>query len=494
MLRIVKLHKKMGLIYTIATLTIAFTACTSENADNEKNEGNAPQASVAALADELRSDEPVKLLNPSVNASAREDLEVKWKVMAPNDAHNPCPCEYGSRPITGELTVAPAPLIGNHATVVYEEIEFGSFGEAKLYLVARDRYVGDTNKDENYEGFTYEALLVAWGDKLDNEGTRIATTITVTGQSSMSDAYDKGKQLSKYAVLSDGNGDYILHSLPNNEHGVALVSVDFWKQTVVLENQSNRDVNLTGWGLEGTNKHEGYVFSEGTVLKAGDKLTVIAGLTERMTPGPGVIVWENNRFPWRYDGDQAVLRNADEEVVSHIEGPNLTPPVIIGVYKNMPITATITSNPGVTAAIAAFMAADGTPTGTLQISEAKQAKASNGRTIWMLMLRPEGQHEGAFADVRIDPDNGELLMASGLSGAKDQALAYEDAGALEKLANDRLRLLLGDAHAEYMLIDFVNEHGYAKMTLEQGGKDIYQLVYSDKEGFTNVARPWLYGL
>nr|WP_255807305.1 lamin tail domain-containing protein [Cohnella mopanensis] len=323
-------------------------------------------------------------------------------------------------------------------------------------------------------------------------------TITVTGQSSIRDAYDKGKQLSKYAVLSDGSGDDILHSPPSNEDEVALISVDFRKQTAVIENQSNRDVDLTGWGLEGTNKREGYVFSEGTVLKTGGKLTVIAGLTERMTPAQGVVIWENNRFPWRYDGDQAVLRNASKEVVSHIERPNLTPPVIIGAYKNIPITATITSNRGVTAAIAVIRAAAGKPKDILQISEVEQAEASNGRTIWMLKLRPEGQNEGAFADVRIDADNGELLMVSGLGETKNQSLTYEDAGALEKLANDRLRLLLGDAHAKYKLIDFVDVHGYSEMTLEQGDKDkeknIYQLIYSDAEGFTSAARPWLYGL
>jgi hypothetical protein len=84
MSRISKLHKLIGLICAVATLTIALSACTSEKADNEMNEGNAPQASVAALADALRSDEPVKLLTPSNNASALEDREVKWKVMAPN--------------------------------------------------------------------------------------------------------------------------------------------------------------------------------------------------------------------------------------------------------------------------------------------------------------------------------------------------------------------------------------------------------------------------
>ncbi|QJD82842.1 lamin tail domain-containing protein [Cohnella herbarum] len=494
MLGFAELHKKLGLIGTVATLTITLAACTPENANQEKYEDRAPLASVAVLEDEMRSEKPVERLNPSDRAPVLEKRELKWNVISSNDALNPCPCMYESMPIIGDLSVAPASLIGNHATVAFEEIEFGSFGEAKLYVVARDRYVGDTNKDENYEGFTYEAWLVALGDKIDIEGTRFASAVTVTGQSSMRDAYDKGKQLSKYAVLSEGNGDDILHSQSNKEDGVALISVDFTKQTAVLENQSDRDVDLTGWGLDGTNKREGYVFSEGTLLKAGGKLTIIAGLTERMSPRQGVILWDNNRFPWRYDGDQAVLRNADEEVVSHVERPNLTEPVIIGVYKNMPITEKITSNPDVTSAIIAIRTAGGTSMDKLRINEVDQAKASNGRTIWMLKLRPEGQNEGAFVDVRIDPDNGELLMVSGIGEAENQALDYEDAGALEKLANDQLRLLLGDAHAEYKLIDFVEKHGYAEMTVARGNQDIYLLVYSETEGFKSVARPWLYGL
>lgn len=74
MLRIAKLHKKIDLICTVATLSIALAACKSENADNEKNEGKAPQASVTTLADELQSNEPVKLINPSDSASTAKSI------------------------------------------------------------------------------------------------------------------------------------------------------------------------------------------------------------------------------------------------------------------------------------------------------------------------------------------------------------------------------------------------------------------------------------
>ncbi|MFC5531369.1 lamin tail domain-containing protein [Cohnella yongneupensis] len=485
--RIYKITSKIG---TVIALTLVMAACSSN--DTTVQTTVTPQATASAPASNDTSPATIELPDASDNASTLAKLEAQWSVDAPDGDQNPCPFSYASIRLDANQTNFPAlALIGNHASVTYEESVNGSYGEAKLYLVARDRYVGDTNKSVNYEGYTFEAWLVTVGKAIDAEGSRVATTIAVTGETTLKEAYRKGKLLSRHASLIDANGEITSVTKLQLEEGIAITGVNFSKQTATILNRGDQDVNLTGWSLEGTNKRESYVFSEGTMLKAGAQLTIVAGVTGGKAASAGEIVWDNNRFPWRYDGDQAILRNADKEVVSHFEAPDLTDPVIIGEYTDMPISASVITNQSVKDAIGSYKDALGSSADDLRLSAVKRATASNSRTIWMLMLRPEGQTDGAFADVRIDPDNGELLSVYGLGGASDRVLSNGDPIALKTLANERLRLLLGNAGADYELLDLVDEHGYAKLIVSRGNQDIYQILYSDEDGFTSISRPWL---
>lgn len=484
---------KLNPVATIMGLTaltaLLLTACSAGSGGTARAtvEPQVPSESVS-VPDHTNSPS-ADLPNPSDNAIALTELEQKWGLNVPEGEENPCPCEFGSTLMTkDQQRMAILPLFGNHAALAYSEITLGGYGQATLYLVARDRYVGDTNKSVNYEGFTYEAWLVAMGDLIDSEGSRVAASVAITGQASLSEAYRKGKLLSRYGTLSATSG---IESIEAEYEGISISAADFRHQSVTLENRSDSDVDLKGWRLEGTNRRETYIFSEGTVLKAGQSLFVRGGLTGGATPSSGEILWGNHRFPWTYDGDQAILRDADERIVSHYEAPNLIEPVIIGNYTDLPITNKVANNRGVIDAIARFNTASVGGAASYRLSETKQATTSEGRKIWMLMLRPEGQVDGAFADARIDPDSGELLMLSGIGVQTGLSSTIGNAIELAGSGNDLLRRVAGDDSAEYRLNDLVEMPGYVILTMAQGEDDEYKVIHTDTEGFTTVSKTWM---
>ena len=98
----------------------------------------------------------------------------------------------------------------------------------------------------------------------------------------------------------------------SSEEGVRIDRVDLVGEEVVIVNEGDDAVDLSGWVLVSVSGNQRLTFPPGTVLAPGARLIVRSGPNAR--PGDGVLVW-TRQYIWANQGDPAELRDADGRLV-----------------------------------------------------------------------------------------------------------------------------------------------------------------------------------
>lgn len=95
--------------------------------------------------------------------------------------------------------------------------------------------------------------------------------------------------------------------------GGLIVSVDLDGEEVVLVNDGDGPMDLSGWVLVSVAGNQRFTFPAGTVLEPGARLVVRSGPSA--SPGPGVLIWTSANV-WNNQGDPAELRDASGRLVA----------------------------------------------------------------------------------------------------------------------------------------------------------------------------------
>lgn len=100
-----------------------------------------------------------------------------------------------------------------------------------------------------------------------------------------------------------------------SETGVRIERVDLVGEEVVIVNEGDDAVDLSGWVLVSVSGNQRFTFPPGTVLAPGARLIVRSGPNAR--PGDGVLVW-TRQYIWANQGDPAELRDAEGLLVARL--------------------------------------------------------------------------------------------------------------------------------------------------------------------------------
>ncbi|NLG69768.1 MAG: nuclease-like protein [Firmicutes bacterium] len=95
--------------------------------------------------------------------------------------------------------------------------------------------------------------------------------------------------------------------------GGLIVSVDLAGEEVVLVNDGDGPVDLSGWALISVAGNQRFTFPVGTVLEPGARLVVRSGPSA--SPGPGVLIWTSAHV-WNNQGDPAELRDPSGQLIA----------------------------------------------------------------------------------------------------------------------------------------------------------------------------------
>jgi len=95
---------------------------------------------------------------------------------------------------------------------------------------------------------------------------------------------------------------------------VEIISKDLEKEEVVIENNGNADVNMSGWKLISVAGNQTFTFPNGFILKKGQTVTITSGKNAYSNP-PSVLKWTTANI-WNNSGDAAKLIDSTGRVVS----------------------------------------------------------------------------------------------------------------------------------------------------------------------------------
>lgn len=90
---------------------------------------------------------------------------------------------------------------------------------------------------------------------------------------------------------------------------VKILSVDLVNEIVTIKNNSNQDINMTGWKLVSVEGNQTYNFPSGYTLKAGGTITIASGKST------GTLKWTGS-YIWNNDGDAARLYDSSNTLIS----------------------------------------------------------------------------------------------------------------------------------------------------------------------------------
>jgi|DewCreStandDraft_2_1066082.scaffolds.fasta_scaffold29606_2 hypothetical protein len=109
----------------------------------------------------------------------------------------------------------------------------------------------------------------------------------------------------------DGIQGTILTGISGN---LVIVSVNKVAETVLIQNNNDQDINMTGWTLVSIIGNQTYTFPDGFVLKAGAKVVVISG--KSATEGSGTLNWTTANIWNNFTEDPAELYDMNGKMVS----------------------------------------------------------------------------------------------------------------------------------------------------------------------------------
>ena len=151
-------------------------------------------------------------------------------------------------------------------------------------------------------------------DESDTPSPRIIRTLTDTGAEI---AMTQKAQEGVLVVCRSGslNVEYTTFpDLPEKIGGVTVNKKDQANDSVTILNSGSDDVDLSGWFLFSERGGETFVFPEGSILKAGEEITV-SSLSSKT---PGDYVWQDKKIWHKSKEDCAVLYDVYGRIISYM--------------------------------------------------------------------------------------------------------------------------------------------------------------------------------
>ncbi|KXS45492.1 MAG: beta-lactamase domain-containing protein [Candidatus Frackibacter sp. T328-2] len=99
--------------------------------------------------------------------------------------------------------------------------------------------------------------------------------------------------------------------------GITITNVDLSKEIVILKNNSDQTIDLSGWKLVSIKGHQQFYLPPGTSVSPGNNLKIASG--RQASSGPNSIIW-TKAYIWNNDGDSATLYGLTGRKISHKKG------------------------------------------------------------------------------------------------------------------------------------------------------------------------------
>ena len=192
------------------------------------------------------------------------------------------------------------------------------------------------------------------------------------------------------AVLVNEDGDEVssMEVAPEADPSEGLIEItnlDLEADTVTVTNSSDVDVPLAGWKVVSKTGDQEYAFPAGTVLGAGDSVTVWSGKgakTKAKKAGKNNLYW-TARYIWNNHGDEAGLVNADGDEVSSLSaGEEGTGGVVISELDLKKDTVTISNEGAGAANIGAWTLLSKTGDQEFEFADDMVLEAGESVTLW----------------------------------------------------------------------------------------------------------------
>lgn len=106
-----------------------------------------------------------------------------------------------------------------------------------------------------------------------------------------------------------------IEATPEQPKSVYISDVDLEWESVTVMNDSDKNVDISGWYLISEEGNQRYDFPEGSVIQAGYYIKVLSG--PKAYEGSYEQIWTKG-YIWNNDGDAALLYNAEGKLVSEI--------------------------------------------------------------------------------------------------------------------------------------------------------------------------------
>lgn len=218
--------------------------------------------------------------------------------------------DYTSKQLTGKQVYLvfdqqQRDIFGRLLAYVY--LQDGTFYNAKL---VKDGYARIEKMSPNG---THDPLLLAllqearqdkkgiWSQKKDPWNGNIVSSDTVDGVSTKPQNQQPSSE--EPQILSDGN--------------VKIAQLSVSGESVLIVNNDDKGIDMTGWKLVEWNHNRTYTFPDGFILESGKSVRIVSGPLAMSQP-PQQLLWTKDSV-WENRGDKAILYNKDGAVKSSVD-------------------------------------------------------------------------------------------------------------------------------------------------------------------------------
>jgi len=104
-----------------------------------------------------------------------------------------------------------------------------------------------------------------------------------------------------------------------DDSSVSIQNLDLKADCVTLINAGLKDEDISDWKVDSSVGSQHYSFGSGSVLKAGDTVTVWSGSKNKDKDNPPNSLFWTGKYIWNDKGDTAVLKNNKGDVVDSKE-------------------------------------------------------------------------------------------------------------------------------------------------------------------------------
>lgn len=118
-------------------------------------------------------------------------------------------------------------------------------------------------------------------------------------------AISDGSQIRfKYKKENPEGVQNLKYNIIKEKYNIEIKNIDLEEEIIILKNNTNESIDLSGWKLVSIKGAQVYNFPRGTVLKPGKTIKIVSG--KNAQTGPDTLLWTRD-YVWNNDGDSAAL-------------------------------------------------------------------------------------------------------------------------------------------------------------------------------------------